>query len=195
MGWTWLVVWLVAGCGFSAHSSTNDPHDASPPDVAPGDAPMSDAPMSDAPAGCSTTGLVCPNGQKVMMSCGTACWVGCTNGTPVTEPTARANCATWGGVLGSFGDSIEQDCVRAAIAPGSAMWIGLEQAPNQATPRDGWGWISGDALSYIDWASGQPNDGDGSELDHLEQCAYSTTQVTWQDTTCSDLFARYACKR
>lgn len=189
---------LLAGCGFHSHSGIGDAHepDALLIDAAPGDTELPpDAALDAAAPTCSTAGLSCPGGQAVLIAgCGDACWVGCTNGTPITEPQARANCVTWGGTLGAFASATELACVRAAISPGSAMWIGLEQAPGAATPQGGWSWISGDALGFTAWAAGQPNDGDGGEADHAEQCAYSSTQTTWQDASCSDAFARFACR-
>jgi hypothetical protein len=188
----WLVI-LVVGCGFHSNASTGDARER---DATTRDDAATDAAMIDATPGCSTAGLDCPAGQEVLITgCGTACWVGCTDGTPITESAARDSCTSWGGTLGSFASGTELDCVRAAIARGSAMWIGLEQAPGATTPQAGWSWISGAALDFTDWASGQPNDGDGSETDHAEQCAYSSTQTTWQDTPCTDLLARYACQR
>jgi hypothetical protein len=144
---------------------------------------------------CSAAGLVCPGSTPIMFQCGGDCWAGCTNGTPVTQPVAVAACKTWGGRLTPVYNATELSCVRAAIAPGSAMWLGLVQDPTATTPSAGWSW-NGDGVGppYLDWAPGQPNDGDGDE-DGEEQCAYSSTQANWQDEPCASLFARFACRQ
>lgn len=37
-------------------------------------------------------------------------------------------------------------------------WIGLEQDPGGREPRGGWGWLSGEAMTYNNWLPNQPND-------------------------------------
>ncbi len=143
---------------------------------------------------CSAAGLVCPGTAPITFTFGGDCWAGCTNGDPISEVAAAQACTVWGGRLTPVYSAEELACVRAAIAPGSAMWLGLVQANGATTPGASWSW-NGDGVSptFVDWAPGQPNDGDGDE-DGAEQCAYSSTQTDWQDERCSSAFARFACR-
>ena len=46
---------------------------------------------------------------------------------------------------------------------GSGPAIGGIQASNETDPAAGWGWVSGEAWSYTNWAPGNPNDNPGEE--------------------------------
>jgi len=48
------------------------------------------------------------------------------------------------------------------------VWIGGRQDPGQLTPSAGWNWVTGEAWSYENWYSTDPNDGDGTEGDGFE---------------------------
>lgn len=175
---------------------------------APGDAAL-DSAGEDAPPdsgvlqACSTTGLVCPAGAQARVipaSCSIvagngACWVGCTNGGTFTRDVAEQACAGWGGHLGWINSATEETCLRATI--NGAIWLGLTQAPGQASPGAGWTWLGlGTTPVYLPWSGGQPNDGDGAE-NGLEQCAYATTTgASWQDETCAvAVLPRMTCRR
>ena len=179
---------VLVGCKFTApHVSSDAQRDGEAVD-APVDA------ATDAAFECSTARLVCPGSTPVVLACGADCWVGCTNGTPIDHASAAGYCASWGGRLAPFYNASELSCVRALIAPGSAMWLGLVQDPAATLPGDGWSWnADGLAPPYTFWANGQPNDGDGVESG-AEQCAYSSSTVDWQDEPCTSLFARFACR-
>jgi hypothetical protein len=175
------------------------------PNVGQGDARSIDAPAVDAAVDgaadatvdafeCTTANLVCPGSSPMTFQCGGDCWAGCTNGTPITQAAAVTACKAWGGRLTPVYNAAELSCVRAAIAPGSAMWLGLTQDAMATMPGDGWSW-NGDGLTppYLFWAPGQPSDGDGVE-NGAEQCAYSSSQTDWQDERCDALYARFACR-
>jgi len=192
-----LVVALrLAACSFHSPMLGGDAGDDAPSIDAPVDGAIdaaSDAPVDAAP--CSTLGLVCPGSTPITFQCGGDCWAGCTNGTPIPHAAAANACTVWGGRLTPVYNATELTCVRSAISVGSAMWLGLVQAPTAASPSAGWSW-NGDGKTppYLDWAPGQPNDSDGDE-DGEEQCAYSSSAMTWQDEPCTSLFARFACRR
>jgi hypothetical protein len=208
------ILTVLAGCGFRIASSTDGMpnHDATDEAAAgddaaidaatdaPADAPadvqiiMIDASVDSPPPTCSGTGLVCPGGTTPhAIGCGTGCWYGCRDGSAVTETAASALCTAWGGTLGRIDSAADETCMRTILD--GAIWLGLEQAANQMQTTTGWTWNSdGIAPPYLRWASGQPNDGDGTE-DGLEQCVYSSTSTTWQDTPCTALFSRFSCRK
>jgi hypothetical protein len=176
---------VVAGCGFRIAGSA----DAALSDDA------SDGPAVDVSLGtCNGAGLACPSGTTPhAIGCGTGCWYGCRDGSAITEPEAAALCIAWGGKLGRIDSAADETCMRTVLD--GAIWVGIEQAANQATPIAGWSWNNdGTAPPYLRWASGQPNDGDGTE-DGVEQCAYSSTSTTWQDTPCTAQFSRFGCRK
>lgn len=184
---------VLTACSFrSPTTGSGDAGRDAPPIDGPVDAAVVDAPIDG--SACTTAGLVCPGSSPITFQCGGDCWAGCTNGTPISQPAAAAACQTWGGRLTPVYNAAELSCVRAAISVGSAMWLGLTQDANSATPSDGWSW-NGDGVTppYLFWAPGQPNDQDADE-DGEEQCAYSSTQTNWQDEPCSSAFARFACR-
>ena len=65
------------------------------------------------------------------------------------------------------------------------LWLGF----NDSTTEGAWVWQSGAAVSYTNWASGEPNDSRG------EDCAemYSNNGQ-WNDTDCADEELAYVCK-
>jgi hypothetical protein len=173
-----LTLVLVAGCRqIFGLDDPKPPHDA-----------MADA-MLDAPhdahtdAGvCSTAGLTCT--APVAKRCGNNCWVSCPD--PVTQATASSRCVAWGGKLAPLRTSGDQTCLRQTVVPTGDVWIGFEQDATATTPAMGWSW-NGDGITptFLNWTTGQPDDGDGVE-DHTEQCAMIAAGVsTWSDTVCT----------
>ena len=65
------------------------------------------------------------------------------------------------------------------------LWIGLAQDPDGTEPDDGWGWTSGEAVSYTDWGSGEPNNESGDN--RKEDCALLWESDNWLDVPCSGL--------
>ncbi len=58
-------------------------------------------------------------------------------------------------------DWLEQQFFATLTLPNAFHWIGLRQAasvPPQAEPGGGWGWSSGEALTFTSWAALQPDD-------------------------------------
>jgi hypothetical protein len=80
-----------------------------------------------------------------------------------------------------------------AVVGNADSWFGLVQLSGQPTPADGWSWNGdGQALSYLNWQPGQPDDADGVEND-FEQCAYIASDDSWRDRACSTPFA-FSCE-
>jgi hypothetical protein len=193
---------LVAfgACAFEPRAS-NEARDAAVTDAASdqSDAATDGATSDATPAACSTTGLVCPNGnaRSIPASCSasaTECWVGCRDGDTQSPTEAAQHCANWGGRLGTFASSQQEGCVRTVI--NGAIMLGLAQAGGESTPLTGWSWNGdGNAPPYLPWGAGQPNDADGVESD-AEQCAFSNTSSQWHDMPCGVTnSARWTCVR
>ena len=131
--------------------------------------------------------------------CNGACWVKCTQyGVAVPSQGAAAlSCANWGGKLAPIRDQGDQDCVSQMLFPGQSHWIGFEQSGAAALLTEGWTWNSdGIVPTFTHWGAGQPNDANGNENDHAEQCATMNTAGDWHDTPCDDNNSyRFSCRK
>jgi hypothetical protein len=68
--------------------------------------------------------------------------------------------------------------------PGFAgnLWLGGFQNhsnPSYSEPAGGWEWVTGEPMNYMDWSSGEPNDGAGS--DFVEVKAGGSPSGSWND--------------
>jgi hypothetical protein len=54
----------------------------------------------------------------------------------------------------------EQEFIESLLSDvtGGEFWLGGFQDAAQSTPGTGWNWVTGEAFSYDNWASGEPND-------------------------------------
>ncbi|MDB4953794.1 MAG: hypothetical protein JWO36_1363 [Myxococcales bacterium] len=149
------------------------------------DSGLADA-RADATA-CSFAGLTCA-GSIGSTRCNSLCFVFCSDG--VTEPSAEARCQAWGGHLASILSQADEDCLNNAHP--DAAWIGHVQASVLLSPAAGWSWIAGQPVTYTNWSTGQPDDGDGIE-NGAEQCAYKSTTNVWLDAPCTTVNG-FACR-
>jgi hypothetical protein len=86
-------------------------------------------------------------------------------------------CALAGGALVTFDSEDEADAIAGLIGD-RMLWIGLSDlaAENVFT------WVSGERPRFTRWASGQPDDGDGSDP---EDCVLVLgTSGLWDDERC-----------
>jgi hypothetical protein len=60
--------------------------------------------------------------------------------------------------LGSINDAAEQSWLQGQFAA-SNLWIGFTDRVTEGT----WEWISGEAVTYTNWAGGEPNDFGGED--------------------------------
>jgi hypothetical protein len=60
--------------------------------------------------------------------------------------------------LATVTSAAENTFVNALTTTPFDVWLGGKQLPNQATRDAGWQWVTGEAWSYTNWASGEPND-------------------------------------
>jgi lectin-like protein len=106
---------------------------------------------------------------------------------------AEQRCVSWGGHLASV-ESSEEDgflgawpaLVGIAFGDGSGLWLGGTDAQTEGDFR----WSKGGDLTFVGWASDQPNDGQG--IDCIEKRNDATHR--WYDRRCTD-GERYVCER
>ena len=81
--------------------------------------------------------------------------------------------------LATITSAAEQQFIEGLSLAGRAFWLGGFQAPGSISPASDWSWVTGEALSYLNWAPGEANDyrGPGSEQ-HLAMWVNSRT---WND--------------
>lgn len=85
-------------------------------------------------------------------------------------PEAESLAVTIGGHLVTINDDAENQWLADTLLPlapegyyGRTFWIGLYQLPGSDEPADGWVWISGEPVTYLNWNPNEPSDGYGGE--------------------------------
>lgn len=86
---------------------------------------------------------------------------------------SEAFAASLGGHLVAVNDAAENNFIISTFGLQSSLWIGLYRtAPHAAS----WAWTNGDAVTFTNWAGGEPNDaGWGEEYVH------TYTNGQWND--------------
>jgi hypothetical protein len=169
-----------APAGYVADSSDCDDGDL---DVNPGEADICDTIDNDCDGSKDNDGL-CPcdvneYGGHVYMYCtSTATWT-----------TARTNCLTYGYDLTSVNSRAENAQINAQAFRryGGRWWGGFNDRSTEGT----WVWANGEAVTYTNWAAGEPNDAMGKE-DCMQFGRYYPAS-TWNDEPCTYSF-RYVCE-
>ena len=81
--------------------------------------------------------------------------------------------------LATITSEAEQDFVAGLKMSGEAFWLGGFQMPGSSSPAEGWSWVTGEALSYANWARGEANDHYGAQSEqHLTMWVKSRA---WND--------------
>jgi hypothetical protein len=133
-------------------------------------------------------GVTRPDGCAIFV-CDSKCELDCT--AQVAWQDAETACEAWGGRLAEIDSATENDCTTQFLT--SDGWIGLHQAPMQATPDAGWSWTNGAPLSFLNWAPGQPDDADTIENDQ-EDCGEAPGRgAMWHDRNCGSTYS-YICE-
>jgi hypothetical protein len=108
---------------------------------------------------------------------------------PGTWPEAEAEAVAAGGHLVTFNDFPEnleifslfhnylQQDYMGPVDVGA--WIGLYQPPGSTEPDGGWQWISGEPVTWINWASGEPSNDEGVE--NYAHCGFFVQWGCWND--------------
>ncbi|MEZ6016422.1 MAG: lectin-like protein [Planctomycetota bacterium] len=93
------------------------------------------------------------NGSYYRLINGTLDWL---------SASAAAQASTWMGTAGhlaTIADQAELDFILQNVSP-SRPWIGLFQntsSPSYSEPGSGWEWVTGEPLTFTNWAPGEPN--------------------------------------
>ena len=106
---------------------------------------------------------------------------------PATWQEAQNSAIAWGGHLATFSDSVENFAILS-ILPVNPLgyWFGLNQAGYGEEPDGGWGWITGEDLSFTGWSLGEPNDSDSGNPGEDEDCG-EIFENGWNDQYCHEL--------
>lgn len=125
--------------------------------------------------GCQSCQVVCV-GDEVQF--GLKCYADVASAT--SRASAHAACAaSLGGHLATIGSGTENDVVFLDVmtfATTSARWIDLSDQASEGT----FVWSTGEAVSFTNWASGEPNNGSGAE-DCVE---FRFFDNEWNDAAC-----------
>ncbi len=109
---------------------------------------------------------------------------------------ARFDCQSRGGDLASITSAGEDAIVKALLPPAQPTWIGAFTPPG-ATPQ--FGWVTGESVSFQNWAIGEPLGGNGSD------CAIYDPASGWKASSCgwasngnlpaeAQIFNSYVCE-
>jgi hypothetical protein len=96
--------------------------------------------------------------------------------------TALASCEAWGGSLVAINSAEENDWILPLLV--ADTWIGGNDSATEGT----FVWANGDAWSYTNWNTDQPDDW------HGEDCVEAQATGVWNDLVCRRDRA-YLCER
>ena len=154
-----------------------------------GDAGGAGSDATNAPGDGAPTGDAgdCPTGDAVARAAG-HCYV--LFREELEWATARDRCAALGMHLATLTAASENDVVRALV-PTSDLpfttprsWIGASDVAVEGS----FVWVTGEALSFTAWASGQPDNGGE------EDCATIARGGSWDDHECTRKHS-FVCER
>ncbi len=176
-------VTTVACSAPSGYSTTDDDCDDGDIDINPGESDVCDTLDNDCDGSRDNDGL-CPcdveeYGGSVYMYCTTA----------ATWTVGETACLSYDYDYAAITDAAENTEVnsQAFVRYGGKWWMGFNDVATEGT----WVWANGDAASYTNWASGEPNNS-GSNEDCAQLGRYYPA-TTWNDEPCSSSF-RYICE-
>jgi hypothetical protein len=109
--------------------------------------------------------------------------------------TADSACATYGYRLVTFDSAAEGLWVEATVNayPANYWWVGFTDAASEGS----WGWTDGSPVTYVNWNSGEPNNGHGYECAATseEDCAMIRwSGSSWNDYPCACAWPSAVCE-
>jgi hypothetical protein len=109
--------------------------------------------------------------------------------------TADATCAALGYRLVTFDSAAEGTWVEATVAgyAENYWWVGFTDASSEGS----WSWTDGSPTTYLNWNSGEPNNGHGHECvaTSEEDCAMIRwSGSAWNDYPCACSWPSYVCE-
>ena len=114
-------------------------------------------------------------------------------GDPVPAPSdwtsQQANAVARGGYLVTITSEAENRFISTTLGVGAlggctCVWLGASQnisSPTYSEPAGGWEWVTGEPMTYTNWASGEPSNTGGSEDFLTTWFSPDATNVTWND--------------
>lgn len=106
------------------------------------------------------------NGHRYYLSKQTSYW-----------DNAKNTCQNWGGHLATISSSSENAIIQQiAVNKGATVWIGFSDYQIEGT----WTWVTGEPVTYTNWASGEPNNGGGNE-DYGQMYGTGSNIGKWND--------------
>ncbi len=117
-------------------------------------------------------------------------------GTAITWEDANAAAIAARGYLATVTSQAENQFVFGLVNNAvywheySGPWLGGYQSPATQQPNANWHWVTGEAWSYTNWQTGQPNDSGGKAEDKL-QFGFALLSSTWNDIMSIDPVAAY----
>jgi hypothetical protein len=77
----------------------------------------------------------------------------------MTWELAESQAMAWGGHLVTVNDRVEELWLRSQFGTDEPFWLGITDAAREGR----WVWISGEDVTYTNWARGEPNNYGGNE--------------------------------
>jgi hypothetical protein len=104
---------------------------------------------------------------------------------------ARAACQALGGDLASMANAAENDFVHSIVIPKeTAPWIGFNDQGSEGS----WQWSDGSAVTFTNWAGGEPNNSGNEDCGHLYVYANNPQDKRWNDAQCGSGYD-YICEK
>ena len=82
----------------------------------------------------------------------------------LTWAEAKEDCEVRGGHLVTISNFEENEFVSSFAAERNTIWIGFTEEANEGS----WQWITGEKITYINWAPREPNNYGGIDEDYAE---------------------------
>ncbi|HUT46861.1 MAG TPA: C-type lectin domain-containing protein [Sedimentisphaerales bacterium] len=95
---------------------------------------------------------------------------------------AESNAIASGGHLVTINDLAEETWLRSTFGGQTRYWIGFYQLPGSLEPAEGWGWVSGEPVTYTNWDTDEPsNDTPPTEGEDYGVLNWNAANGGWND--------------
>jgi hypothetical protein len=200
---TYAFAWVVDGAAYAGAT------DAAASSTVPGDDVLyEDAWICTVTATDGTDDVVASVGATVSFpyacsadSYGGSEYLFCTD--RIEQPDAQAACEEWGGDLVTVGSSAEDAWLMStaqaieSFASGAKWWIGFTDALYEGS----FGWESGQAVTWTNWGTGEPNNSYGGSQEDCTVLIWAPSVYrsgSWNDLPCTgtvDSDQTFICER
>ncbi|MGH0030467.1 MAG: lectin-like protein [Myxococcota bacterium] len=96
-----------------------------------------------------------------------------------TWSNSEAEAISLGGHLATINDSAENQWIADTFNSdfSKLLWIGF----NDLDTEGNWQWITGEAVAFTSWDSGQPDNGAGGNTEQWAHLGHSSSRYLWND--------------